>query len=337
MATAPRWPTSPPAWLLPWLIWRFRYGGIAGSPPAPAGTPALVPPYAWGVAKWCGWRRKGAIPPRPASTEKAPIPDKIPPWGWAIERDLRIAVPLKPPPPPPPPANPIPPSSWSLPLPLAFTAWGWMTDSDFRNVEVAAQRMVDAGVGTVALRIGMFEPDVPGRLRAFGLKVALWNISDSRDQAALEAADADGLILQIEGVSQFDSAIAALEAGVGAGRDCSIVTTLAGLETYTRRPDGTADGHSTTFEVERLVDAGITHAFVECYAGNMEPLDVGTFMDSAKRIRGLYHATPVPGLAGRDGIYFSTYSPDLDAYGRQIGVYLAEPMRPIDWTDLRAL
>ena len=325
------WPVAPPAWILPWAIWRFR--GEVG--PAPAGTPREIPPYGWGFLKWAAWRRKGAIPPRPALTTKAPIPTKIPTWGWTTLKQLNIAVPLAPPPPPPPPANPVPPSSWRLRNPLVFTSWGWLTDSDFRNVEVIAGRMAAARVGTVALQIGMFPEDVPDRLRAFGFDIALWGEAGSGDAEALDDADADGYIPQVEGIYQYRNALANLEARVGVGLSLSTVTTLAGLETFATRPDGTADGESTTVEVEELIDVGCTHAWVECYTGDMRPLDVSHFMWSAKH-RGIYHANPLIGLA-RSDVFVSTYQPDIDSYGRQIGTYLAEPMRAIDWQAVGAL
>lgn len=321
-----RWPAAPDPRLLPWAIWRFR--NKAGPTPWP--TPPAIPKYAWEFLQWAAWRRKGGEP----STRPDIIP-KIPQWAWPLLKQLNIAVPLTPPPPPPPPPNPTPPTSWHLRNPLVFTSWGWLTDSDFRNVEVIGQRMAEAGVGTVALQGGMFTGDQARRLRAFGFDIAVWGHADSRDAEYLALAEADGYIPQIEGIYQFDSAYANLKAGIGAGLSRSIVTTLAGLETFATRPDGTADGEPTTVEVEELVAIGVTHAWVECYTGDMRPLDVGEFMFAADR-RGIYHANPLIGLA-RPDVYISTYQPDLNAYGRQMGVYLAEPMRPIDWAALKNL
>jgi hypothetical protein len=318
-----RWPSPPDPRLLPWAIWRFR-----GEVPAdrPEETPPKIPASWWEFLKWAAWRRKGAKPPRPD------IAPKIPQWAWAHLRDLGIAVPLAPPPPPPPPPVPKPATSWNLPSPLVFTAWGWTTDSDFRNVEVIGRRMADAGVRTVALQIGQFPSDVPPRLRAFVQKIALWGEAGSQDAQALADAQADGYIPQIEGPYQYQNTLANLQAGVGRGLSISTVTTLAGLETYTSRADGTR----TTVEVEELADAGCTHAWVECYTGNMDPLSVSKFMDSATRLRGLAHANPLIGLA--HGHAMSAYMPDLDQYGRQAGVYLAEGMQtPRDWDDLRSL
>ena len=33
----------------------------------------------------------------------------------------------------------------------------------------------------------------------------------------------------------------------------------------------------------------------------------------------------------------SAYQPGIDAYGRQFGVYLGEPMRAVDWQAIREL
>jgi hypothetical protein len=305
------------------MIWRFR-GAITAD--RPEGVPKEVPKYAWECAKWAGWRRKGARPPRPD------IAPSIPKWAWNHLRLLAIAVPLAPPPPPPPPPIPRPENSWLLPSPIVWTAWGWTTDSDFRNVETIGQRMADAGVRTVALQIGQFPSDVPPRLRAFGFKIALWGEAGSRDDDALAETNADGYIPQIEGIYQFDSAVNNLASGVGAGLSLSIVTTLAGLETYMTRTDGTR----STVETETLVDLGVTHAWVECYTGNMEPLSVARMLDSAIRLRGIAHANPLLGLA--HGYHISDFSPEVDQYGRQIGAYLAEAMMtPRDWDDLAAL
>jgi hypothetical protein len=324
----PSWPGTSHPYVLPWAIWRFR-----GAKPEerPTITPKEVHKYAWEFLKWAGWRRKGANP-----ATRPDVAPKIPQWGWNHLKQLNIAVPLIPPPPPPPPPNPIPPTSWRLRNPLVFTAWGWQTDSDFRNVEVIGNRMAEAGVGTVALQIGMFNIDVPARLRAFGFDIALWGEADSRDDQALASAEADGYLPQIEGIYQYQSTINNLQQGYGAGLSLSIVTTLAGLETYTSRPDGTEDGEKTTVEVEALIDAGCTHAWVECYTGDMQPLSVNTMMYSGFNIRGLYHANPIVGLA-RPNVYISNYQPDLNQYGRQVGSYLAETMRPIDWAALKNL
>ncbi len=322
-----RWPASPDSRLLPWAIWRFR--NKEGPNPWPN---VKIPQYAWEFLQWAGWRRKGADP-----ATRPDIAPKIPQWAWGLLKQLNIAVPLKPPPPPPPPPNPVPLNSWRLRNPLVFTSWGWLTDSDFRNVEVIGSRMAEAGVGTVALQIGMFPGDVPDRLRAFGFDIALWGEPGSQDAQALSEARADGYIPQIEGIYQYANAIRYLREGVGAGLSLSTVTTLAGLETYTTRPNGTQDGEQTTVEVEELIEAGLTHAWVECYTGDMAPLDVSDFLWAAKR-RGIYYANPVMGLAGRAGVSINeTYKPDVNLYGRQVSSYLAEPMRPIDWAELKAL
>ena len=105
------WPITPPAWFLPWAISRFR-----GSP-KPTGTPAVIPVWAWGCLKWMAWRRKGAQPPRPRSTVKATIPDRIPGWAWTLLKQVNIAVPLEPVI-PPLPAHPVPENSWKLRNPL---------------------------------------------------------------------------------------------------------------------------------------------------------------------------------------------------------------------------
>ena len=188
--------------------------------------------------------------------------------------------------PPPLPAHPIPPSSWKLPNPLVFTSWGWRTDGDFINVEVIGRRMEEARVGTVALQIGLFGADVPARLRAFGFKIALWGEPDSRDAEALAHAEADGYLPQIEGPSQYESALNNLKTGVGAGMSRAVVCTVWSFDTWTSRPDGTADGESTTVEVEGLVEAGVTMAYVECYTGDMRP-SIGARGDVRGRPQGL--------------------------------------------------
>ena len=156
--------------------------------------------------------------------------------------------------------------------------------------------MAEARIGTVALQIGLFDTDVPGRLRAFGFDIALWGEADSRDAEALAHVEADGYLPQVEGPSQFEAALNNLRTGVGAGLSRSVVITPWSFDTFIRRPDGTADGASTTVEVESLVEAGCTHAFVECYTGDMRPSPVLAEMWEAHN-RGFHHANPVIGLA----------------------------------------
>jgi hypothetical protein len=64
-------------------------------------------------------------------------------------------------------------------------------------------------------------------------------------------------------------------------------------------------------------------------------MDVADMMYTGRQWRGLYYSNPVIGLAGYYGV--SDYQPDIDAYGRQFGCYLAEPMRAADWSAVRAL
>lgn len=323
------WPSTPPSWLLPWTIWRYRGANPATRPP---GVPKEIPKYAWEFLKWTAWRRKGALPPRPD------IAPKIPQWAWNLLKQLNIAVPIAPPPPPPPPSNPIPANSWKLRNPLIFTAWGWQINNWTNDLEVnkILQKWIEAEIKTVALQIGMFPDNIPDKVREYGFDLALWGEAASSDAAALEEAEAQGYIPQIEGIYQYQNTINNLEAGVGEGLSLSTVTTLAGLETFARRPNGTPEGESTTVEVERLIDAGLTHAFVECYTGNMVPLDVSNFMWSAGH-RGIYHADPVLGLARPGVVSVSSYQPDIDSHGKQFGIYLAEPMIDTDYLDIKNL
>ena len=203
--------------------------------------------------------------------------------------------------------------------------------------------MLGARVGTVALDasrdpdgVGMFDADVPGKLRDAGFDVALWAPRPRpSDRAALADAEAEGYIPQVEGAEDYRNTIENLEAGIGAGLSLSIVTTLFGLDTFTSRPDGTVDGEQTTVQVEELVDAGCTHAWVECYTGDMRPKDVGREIGEAGR-RGIYHREPAIGLS-RPDVFVETYKPDLDSYGRRVAAYLAETMRDIDWAAVNAL
>ena len=87
-------------------------------------------------------------------------------------------------------------------------------------------------------------------------------------------------------------------------------------------------------ETERLAVLGCTHAQVECYAGDMSPRSID-MMFTGTRWRGLYYARPVIGLGGNQNV--SAYQPAIDAYGRQFGVYLGEPMRAVDWAAVKAL
>lgn len=330
------WPTTPPAWLLSWLIWRFRNQ----EGPRPEGVPKEVPPWAWGVAKWMGWVRKGRIPPRPKSTTKAPIPDRIPKWAWPLERQLRIAVPTAPQPPPPLPANPIPPSSWKLPGPLMLTAWAWTNDSAWRDTDDGLRRCADAGVRTIALQVmngqPLFAPSVPDRCREYVEHVVIWGHAHPNDGVVLQNAKASGYLPQIETAQEYLWAEESLSLGNGAGLSLSTVTTLAGFYTWSSRPDGQGGQDTTTVEYERLEDLGCTHAWVECYDWDVRPMAPANQMFQAGQV-GFYHANPVIGLADRAGVFVSSYQPAIDRYGRQLGVYLAEPMRAIDWQAVGGL
>jgi hypothetical protein len=317
MTTPYPWPTVPPTWLLPWLIWRFR-GGTAADRPASA--PAKIPDWASkSFIQWCAWKRKGEVGPRP------PAPAKIPQWAWPILKQLNIAVPLTPPPPPPPPAPPIPATSWNLRMPIMYTSHGWQLDSGWRNDDKLRMAQ-DCGVGTIALQGGMFLDDTGDRCRDFGFDVAVWGSPDTRDAAEIARADAKGYIPQIEGKYEFDRAVAMLQAGTGAGLSLSCVTTNAGLDTFIQRPDGKGGYEDSTEQVELLMTLGLTHAQVECYWADMSPNNVGVMVSNATH-RGFYHITPC--LSYLD-IHATTY-------GRQVAVFLGEPMSDAQWQQLKAL
>ena len=116
----------------------------------------------------------------------------------------------------------------------------------------------------------------------------------------------------------------------------SFVTTFLGLNRFTSRNVGTPQEHPTTEEVEELAAAGCTHAQVECYTGDMQPVSIAQLMSTGKNWRGIYYSIPIIGL-GRENVAVSSYQPELDPYGRQMGVYLAEPMRPADWAAIKIL
>jgi hypothetical protein len=320
-----RWPSEPNAWLLPWEIWLLR--GKTG--PRPANAPAKIPAYAWEFDQWTRWRRKNRPPPRPD------IIKIIPKWGYRVLEQVMVAVPLVPPPPPPPPANPDPPDSWSLPYPIQYTSWGWMVDSDWRDTDAGIKRTVDAGFKTIAIQGGQFKGTDAQRCRNYGLKVAVWGSPSAEDANYLTLADADGYITQIESPDEYLHSVQNLTAGVGRGLSIAMITTLAGLYTYTSRNTGTPQEHPTTVETEVLAGLGCTHAQIECYAGNMAPMSVEQMMFTAERWRGLYYTVPCIGLNGTQAV--SDYQPALDPYGRRFGCYLGEPMRAVDWQAIGAL
>lgn len=321
-----RWPTEPPVWLIPWTIWKLR----AEQGPRPSGTPTTIPKYGWEFRTWVLWRRKNRPPPRPD------IIELIPKWAYPMLRQIMLAVPLVPPPPPLPPAVADPPNSWHLPFPILYTSHGWKLDSQWRDNDEGLQKARDAGFRTIALQSGLFRDQDPDRCRAFGFDVAVWGTPRDEDAAELVRAQAGGWIPQVEGDEEFANALRLLRAGVGAGLSLSFVTTFNGLDRFVRRNVGTPQEQTTTEEVEELAQAGCTHAQVECYTGDMQPMSVTQMMYTGTRWRGIYHSIPVIGL-GREGVTVGSYQPELDPWGRQMGAYLAEPMRPADWAAVKAL
>lgn len=332
------WPTSPPPWLLGWAIWRFR-NSPAGQ--RPADVPVNVKqaaPWAYAFLKWCEWRRNGGLP-----ENRPPLPDRIPQWGWGVLKLLNQAIPpVKPPPPPPPPLSYV--DSWKLPGPLLFTAWGWATDSRFRDRPPSILASLRAAKArAIGLQIGHFQAWVPGWLRELGFKVVLWGSPGDGDAEAVASHGADGYMPQIEGASEFVAAVRALERlrDVRPATRVATVTTLAGLENFIRRPDGS----SSTTEVEELIDLGCTHAFVETYKqGGPSHFPVSRMMWSAKHrgfpffssVLGLYHDVPVSAYVEPDDPNPEVVQlHDLDA--NRLGAWLAETMRSQDCAAFGAL
>lgn len=215
-----------------------------------------------------------------------------------------------------------------------MVAWGpttdWREQPDFSKF---VQKMVDHEIRTAILQIGQFTAWQADLLRSAGRRVACWGVASSIDEQVLDESEAEGYMPQIEGPHQYESAIASLEAGVGEGLSLSTVTTLAGLETYFQRPDGSM----TTVEVERLIKAGCTHALVECYRQDGDgtvhfPVDM--MMWSANR-RGFPYKNPILGLYW--SVPFEVYQPSVDEYGSQVCSWLAETMLETDWDKFKEL
>ena len=139
-----------------------------------------------------------------------------------------------------------------------FTSWGWFSDARYRDNDEALQDMRAAGIKTVALQIAggqpLYNPDVPGRCRAFGMKVALWGRAAPGDAECLALAKADGYMPQIEGPGEYDDAIAQLAAGTGAGLSLSTITTLGAMIDFIWLPPSTTwpQGRISTVQCERL-------------------------------------------------------------------------------------
>ena len=321
MAVLTAWPKEPNPKLLPWTIWRFKnQAGANPWDPKPYGLPA----YAWEFLKWCEWKRKlarGIQAPRPAICTHLPAS-----WPWNYLKQLNIAVPQAPKPPPPPPPNPIPPNSWKLRYPMIFTAHGWLLDSNFRDTDHALSMMADCGVGTVALQGGMFLPDTGDRVRAKGMDVAVWGAADSRDASYLEMAGAEGYMPQVEGQYELERALVNLHSGVGAGLSLGIVTTNAGLDTFITRPNGTPQGEWTTEQAEELISLGVTAAHPECYQGDMTPIDYELPVWETTH-RGMYYVNPCISYKGIT----------TSRFGKQVSIFLAEPMTDDQYRQIKAL
>lgn len=211
-------------------------------------------------------------------------------------------------------------------MPIMYTSHGWLLDTDWRDNDSKLKMAQDAGVGTIALQGGMFLPDTGDRCRDYGFDVAVWGRADSRDPDYIEMADAQGYIPQVEGKYEFDDALGNLQAGVGRGLSLSVVTTNAGFDTFESRPDGKGGTEDTTLQYRELEAVGVTHAQVECYLFDMTPADVGRMVSNTDH-RGFYHITPCLSYLG--------IGPS--GYGRQIAVFLGEPMSDDQWRQLKAL
>jgi len=224
------------------------------------------------------------------------------------------------------------------------TAWGPLNDSQYRDNDEAWSRMKNSGVGTVGLQIAngepLFNPDAPGRIRKYGMKVVLWGTAHPNDGELVALFRGDGYMPQVETPDEYTRAITNFEAGVGAGISRSVFTTLYGFNTFTRRPPSTVypDGELTTEEYERM-RPHCTHATVECYiqdGGAHFP--ISKMMWAALEQRGFDYATPAIGLWNEtDMSVYRGGNGELASYGRQIGVYLSEGMTPPNWADLKIL
>lgn len=334
--------TCPHAWVLTWAIWRFK-NEPDPKPPSIPKDPSYVAPYIWSFLNWAAWKRKQvSVPstPRPKN-----LPEVIPDWCWKHLNQINQAVsPGDPPPPPPPPPPPGPANTWTLPYPFMTVAWGPLSDSQYRDNSEAYTRMRDAGVKTIGFQIAggepLFEMTAVQRARALGLKIALWGTAHPRDNELIALSRADGYMPQVETPDEYNLAIANFEAGYGQGIARSVFTTLYGFNNFVRRAPNAQypQGQLTTAEYERMRPY-CTHMLVECYVqdgGAHFPLS--KMMWSALEQRGADYANPAIGLWNETDMSVYLGGPDeLGAYGRQIGVYLAEGMTPKNWVDLKTL
>lgn len=337
-------PETPASWMLSWGIWRFKNSPEPMPPNIPADV-SVAAPYCWSFLNWAAWRR--ALIPHPNTPRPKNIPASIPAWCFDHLRKINQAVPPGPPPPPPPPPDPDrPPNSWSLPNPLVFTSWGWFDDSEYRDNDQALQRMRAAGIKTVGLQVAagqpLYNPDVPGRCRAYGMKVFLWGRAAPGDAECLALAKADGYMPQIEGPGEQDDAVAQLAAGTGRGLSLSTITTLGAMVDFIRLAPTQQhpEGKLTTVQCVRLEQLGVTHGWIECYVqdgGNHFP--ISKMMWSADQ-RGFAWSNPVIGLYHEASVndYRPLSDPNtLASYGKQVGSYLSEGMTPQNWIDFAQL
>ena len=108
---------------------------------------------------------------------------------------------------------------------------------------------------------------------------------------------------------------------------------MAGVQSTWIEPNLTA-------EVKILRDLGLTHAWLEVYKqGGPDHFPISKMAWAAQHA-GFAASNPVLGLYW--DVPVSDYRPpedpvSLDAYGKQVGAWLAETMRPVDWTDFGKL
>ena len=313
---------------LPWEMARFT--DEPRSPPVVPKDVSVVAPYCWSFLNWTAWQRKRyANPTAPRPTN---IPAAIPELVLAAPEADRTSPSRSAPTATGSPAGTAePPNTWQLPFPVMSTAWGPLSDSQYRDNDEAWVRMRRPVSSASGSRSRAAQP-------LFG-PVASWPDPRARhDRLDLGRRASRGrrgarddprrrLLPAGREPRRVREAMTNFRAGVGDGISRSVFTTLYGFNTFVRRPP-------TDVPRGTAHDRRVRGAAPDCQPrarrvlrpGRQRPLPDHQH-DLRRQPEGLRLLQPGYRPLARDTDHRVPPGPDpdtLDAYGRQIGVYLCE-------------
>lgn len=201
-------------------------------------------------------------------------------------------------------------------LPMAWTSWEFLPGVDSNAAYNTAKAGGNQGMGGKSVAVeynqGVTKDQVAELKTKYGFQVLLWGEADSGFVEAANSLGVDGIIPQIEGYAQFDTALFALQHYTAGVKAIVSGASYSGLDSKAK--------------CDLLRAAGAAYLFVEAYADEgASHADLKHFVIDLAAPYGWDAAHVIPVCGTYRGELPSAYT-GLQLFGRNFGCYVIEPM-----------